>query len=236
MSGILRTAAIHSIDGGRRASGALKLCRCAMSGYAARNPYLKDFKYKDTVDVMDGKLRLSKDEHAMIDRFIRINQAGETAAVTIYKGQMAVLGRSDPQLKALLTHMRDQEVVHLETMDRHLADFRVRPTVLQPVAAAGGFMLGVVSALLGVRSAMTCTEAVETKIGAHYNDQLRDLHTLRHAQLDDLKRSIAKCRDEELEHLDTAVDHGARMAPLYRLQFELIKGGCGVAIWLCARI
>ncbi|KAJ1790773.1 ubiquinone biosynthesis monooxygenase Coq7 [Coemansia sp. RSA 2399] len=207
-----------------------------MSGHAARNPYLKDFRYKDTVDVKDGALRLAKEDHAMIDRFIRINQAGETAAVTIYKGQMAVLGRGDPELKTLLAHMRDQEVVHLETMDRHVVDFKVRPTVLQPVAAAGGYVLGVVSALLGVRSAMTCTEAVETKIGAHYNDQLRDLHALQHAELDDLKRSIAKCRDEELEHLDTAVDHGARMAPLYRLQFELIKGGCGVAIWLCARI
>ncbi|KAJ2088601.1 ubiquinone biosynthesis monooxygenase Coq7 [Coemansia sp. RSA 986] len=206
-----------------------------MSGQAARNPYLKDFKYRDTVEVKDGTLKLSKEEHAMIDRFIRINQAGETAAVTIYKGQMAVLGR-DPELKTLLTHMRDQEVVHLEIMDRHIADFKVRPTLLQPVAAVGGYVLGVVSALLGVRSAMTCTEAVETKIGTHYNDQLRDLHTLQHAELDELKRSIAKCRDEELEHLDTAVDHGARMAPLYRLQFELIKGGCGVAIWLCERI
>ncbi|KAJ2514278.1 ubiquinone biosynthesis monooxygenase Coq7 [Coemansia sp. RSA 2049] len=206
-----------------------------MSGYAARNPYLKDFKYRDTVEVKDGALSLTKEEHAMIDRFVRINQAGETAAVTIYKGQMAVLG-GNPELKTLLTHMRDQEIGHLEIMDRHIADFKVRPTLLQPAAVAGGYMLGVVSALLGVRSAMTCTEAVETKIGAHYNDQLRDLHKLNYPELDDLKHTIAKCRDEELEHLDTAVDHGARMAPLYKLQFELIKGGCAVAIWLCARI
>ncbi|KAI8321904.1 ubiquinone biosynthesis protein COQ7 [Martensiomyces pterosporus] len=171
----------------------------------------------------------------MIDRFIRINQAGETAAVTIYKGQLAVLGH-DPKLKRLLEHMRDQEVVHLQIMDKHIADFHVRPTILQPVAAVGGYILGVTSALLGMKSAMTCTEAVETRIGGHYNDQLRDLYLLKHKELDDLKRSIAKCRDEELEHLDTAVDHGAQLAPLHQLQFELIKGGCSVAIWLCARI
>ncbi|KAJ2794209.1 ubiquinone biosynthesis monooxygenase Coq7, partial [Coemansia helicoidea] len=75
-----------------------------------------------------------------------------------------------------------------------------------------------------------------TRIGMHYDDQLRDLHALPYEQLGELKRTIAKCRDEELEHLDTAVDHGARRAPLYKLQFELIKGGCGVAIWLCERI
>ncbi|KAJ1996583.1 ubiquinone biosynthesis monooxygenase Coq7 [Coemansia thaxteri] len=150
---------------------------------------------------------------------------------------MAVLGNAgDAKLKELLKHMREQEVVHLDIMDKHIIDYKVRPTILQPVAAVGGYILGVTSALLGVTSAMTCTEAVETRIGMHYNDQLRDLHKLKYPQLDELKQTIAKCRDEELEHLDTAVDHGAQMAPLHKLQFELIKGGCGVAIWLCERI
>ncbi|KAJ2288563.1 ubiquinone biosynthesis monooxygenase Coq7 [Coemansia sp. RSA 2706] len=218
----------------RAAAGRAVLTR-SMSGYAARNPYLKDFQFKNQVQVLDGELTLSSEEHAMIDRFIRVNQAGETAAVTIYKGQMAVLG-GKPDLRDLLIHMRDQEVEHLNIMDQHIRDFKVRPTLLQPVAAVGGYFLGMVSALLGVKSAMTCTEAVETRIGMHYNDQLRELHFLKHAQLDELKRTIAKCRDEELEHLDTAVDHGARMAPLYKLQFEAIKNGCGVAIWLCERV
>ncbi|KAI7825504.1 ubiquinone biosynthesis protein COQ7 [Kickxella alabastrina] len=172
----------------------------------------------------------------MIDQFIRVNQAGETAAVTIYKGQMAILGRQTPELKTLLAHMRDQEMVHLELMDQLIVDFKVRPTLLQPLAAVGGYMLGVTSALLGVKSAMTCTEAVETRIGGHYDDQLRDLYQLKYKELDELKGTIAKCRDEELEHLDTAVENGSQLAPLYKLQFELIKGGCGVAIWLCERI
>ncbi|KAJ2754627.1 ubiquinone biosynthesis monooxygenase Coq7 [Coemansia nantahalensis] len=206
-----------------------------MSGHAAHNPHLRDFKYRDTVRVLGGELALTRDEHAVIDRAVRVNQAGEMAAVAIYRGQLAALGR-DPALRELLVHMRDQEVGHLEIMDRHVRDFCVRPTLLQPVAAVGGYLLGAVSALLGTESAMTCTEAVETRIGMHYDDQLRDLHALPYEQLGGLKRTIAKCRDEELEHLDTAVDHGARRAPLYKLQFELIKGGCGVAIWLCERI
>ncbi|KAJ2809304.1 ubiquinone biosynthesis monooxygenase Coq7 [Coemansia guatemalensis] len=228
-------AALFRLTQAAAAARSRVLGRRAVSGYAAHNPYLKDFQYKDTVPVLDGALTLSKDEHSMIDRFIRVNQAGETAAVTIYKGQMAVLG-GDPGLRELLTHMRDQEEVHLEIMDKHIVDYRVRPTLLQPVAAVGGYILGVVSAMLGTKSAMTCTEAVETRIGMHYNDQLRDLHLLKHEQLEELKKTIAKCRDEELEHLDTAVDHGARMAPLYKMQFEFIKSGCSAAIWLCQRI
>ncbi|KAJ1937002.1 ubiquinone biosynthesis monooxygenase Coq7 [Linderina macrospora] len=210
------------------------ICR-SNSTLAPRNPYLKEFKYKDRVSVKNGELTLSADEHSMIDRFVRVNQAGETAAVTIYKGQMAVLGHN-PELRKLLTHMRDQEIVHLEIMDRHIRDFRVRPTLLQPVAAVGGYVLGMVTALMGVESAMTCTEAVETRIGNHYNDQLRDLHQLKYKELDELKRTIAKCRDEELEHLETAVEHGAKLAPLHELQFEFVKGGCSLAIWACERI
>ncbi|KAJ1850411.1 ubiquinone biosynthesis monooxygenase Coq7 [Coemansia sp. RSA 2703] len=206
----------------------------SLTSAAVHNPHLTT-RARQTVRVASGTLTLSKAEHAKIDRFLRINQAGETAAVTIYRGQMAVLGRN-PELREMLTHMRDQEAEHLRTMDRLVADFRVRPTVLQPVAAVGGYLLGVTSALLGVRSAMTCTEAVETRIGGHYNDQLRELHVMEHEGLDELKRCIAKCRDEELEHLDTAVENGSQLAPLYRLQFELIKGGCSVAIWLCDRI
>ncbi|KAJ2781136.1 ubiquinone biosynthesis monooxygenase Coq7 [Coemansia interrupta] len=207
----------------------------SLTSATVHNPHLAAPSYQTTVRVKNGSLTLSKSEHAKIDRFLRINQAGETAAVTIYRGQMAVLGR-DPGLKEMLAHMRDQEAEHLRIMDRHVVDFRVRPTVLQPIAAVGGYLLGVTSALLGVRSAMTCTEAVETRIGGHYNDQLRELHVMRHEGLDELKKSIAKCRDEELEHLDTAVENGSQLAPLYRLQFELIKGGCSVAIWLCDRI
>ncbi|KAJ2852635.1 ubiquinone biosynthesis monooxygenase Coq7, partial [Coemansia erecta] len=219
----------------RLSSARLSATKRRLSSASVHNPYLKEFKYKDTVRVKNGELTLTKEEHAKIDRFIRINQAGETAAVTIYKGQMAVLS-GDPHLKKLLTHMHDQEAVHLQIMDKHIVDFKVRPTVLQPVAAVGGYFLGVTSAFLGVKSAMTCTEAVETRIGNHYNDQLRDLYAMKYPQLEELKQTIAKCRDEELEHLDTAVDHGSQLAPLYKLQFELIKGGCGLAIWLCDRI
>ncbi|KAJ1725794.1 ubiquinone biosynthesis monooxygenase Coq7 [Coemansia erecta] len=207
----------------------------SLTSAAVHNPHLTAPSHQTSVRVKNGSLTLSKAEHAQIDRFLRINQAGETAAVTIYRGQMAVLG-GNAGLKKMLTHMRDQEAEHLRIMDRHVVDFRVRPTILQPVAAVGGYLLGVTSALLGVRSAMTCTEAVETRIGGHYNDQLRELHVMKHEGLDELKKSIAKCRDEELEHLDTAVENGSQLAPLYKLQFELIKGGCSVAIWLCDRI
>ncbi|KAJ1674046.1 ubiquinone biosynthesis monooxygenase Coq7 [Spiromyces aspiralis] len=82
---------------------------------------------------------------------------------------MAVLGK-DKRLRELLMHMKEQEDHHLATFNKKVGEYRVRPTILQPIAAIGGFALGTITALMGEKSAMTCTEAVETAIGTHYDE------------------------------------------------------------------
>lgn len=41
---------------------------------------------------------------------------------------------------------------------------------------------------------------------------------------------IHKFRDEEQEHHDTGLEHGAEQAPFYKLMTDVIKVGCKVAI------
>lgn len=43
-------------------------------------------------------------------------------------------------------------------------------------------------------------------------------------------------RDDELEHLDTAVDHFSQRAPAHALLSAVIGGGCKIAIEVCKRI
>jgi demethoxyubiquinone hydroxylase (CLK1/Coq7/Cat5 family) len=58
--------------------------------------------------------------------------------------------------------------------------------------------LGVGSALLGRNAAMACTQAVETVITQHYNDQLRQLHALPPSPaVEALISTVKKYRDEE---------------------------------------
>lgn len=55
---------------------------------------------------------------------------------------------------------------------------------------------------------MACTVAVETVIVDHYNDQLRTL--MEDPNVDkEILQTITKFRDEEQEHHDTGIDHGA---------------------------
>ena len=66
--------------------------------------------------------------------------------------------------------MWDQEKKHLAVMNQLQVQHQVRPTLLWEAAKAGGFALGVVTALMGKEAAMACTEAVETVIGEHYDE------------------------------------------------------------------
>ncbi|KAF8906060.1 ubiquinone biosynthesis protein Coq7 [Gymnopilus junonius] len=134
--------------------------------------------------------------------------------------------------------MWEQEKKHLAVMGKLQLQHNVRPTVLSEVAKVAGFGLGAVTALLGKEAAMACTEAVETVIGEHYDDQLEELELFssEHPSLPLLKDVIREFRDDELEHLDIAVENFSQRAPAHALLSSVVGGGCKIAIELCKRI
>ncbi len=165
-----------------------------------------------------------------VKRFIRVDHAGEYGAERIYSGQLAVLGRGPHA--GTLQHMKDQEVHHLETFSRLVAERRVRPTALLPVWHVAGFVLGAATAAMGVKAAMACTVAVEETIDAHYAAQQAELGE----DEAPLNETIERFRLEELEHRDIGIENGALQAPAYRLLTAVIKLGCKAAIRISERV
>ena len=161
---------------------------------------------------------------------VRVDHAGEYGAVRIYEGQLAVLGRSDDA--PILEHMAEQERTHRATFEEMVADRRVRPTALLPLWHMGGFALGAGAALLGREAAMACTVAVEEVIDEHYAGQIEELGD----DEPELRRVFEKFREEELEHRDTGLDHGAERAPAYRALTGAVRRATRLAIWLSERI
>ncbi|KAG0328881.1 ubiquinone biosynthesis monooxygenase Coq7 [Dissophora globulifera] len=180
-------------------------------------------------------LRLSKEQRAMLEQMIRVDQAGELGANWIYRGQYAVLG-SDKKVGPLLQNMWDQEKHHLKVFDGIISQYRVRPTLLRPFWEMAGFALGAGTALLGKEAAMACTEAVETVIGGHYNDQLKELLKIDHPDIAELRKIVQQFRDDELEHLETALEHDAQKAPQHEHISNFIKEGCKLAIWVSGKV
>ena len=163
-------------------------------------------------------------------QMLRVDHAGEYGAARIYAGQLAVL-RNNP-CAAVIRGMAEQERRHLETFEALVKANRVRPTALMPLWHVAGFALGAATALLGEKAAMACTVAVESVIDAHYANQEAALGVGDEA----LKATIARFRQEEKEHHDTGLAHGAEEAPGYGLLISAIKTATRMAIWLSIRV
>lgn len=174
----------------------------------------------------------------VIDEILRVNHAGEYGAVRIYQGQLSVLeeGSKEPSAHNVrasrsmtIQHMLEGEQKHLAYFEDQIKSHHSRPTLFLPLWHVGGYMMGKISALIGPKTAMLCTEAVEDVIDAHYRSQKQVLHDI---EQHDLADKIEEFRMEELEHRDTAIEHGSRSAPIYGVMRAVISKICKLAIWV----
>ena len=164
---------------------------------------------------------------------LRVDHAGEMAAVQIYRGQKRVFeagGRSG--IAADMGRMEAEEDVHLKRFEALLTEKQVRPTLMTPMWRLAAYGLGVGTALLGEKAAHACTEAVESVIGEHYADQAEEM-TDRDPEM---AAQFRQFRDEELAHHDHAIAEGAHEAPAYPVLSAAVKAGTRLAIWLSERI
>jgi ubiquinone biosynthesis monooxygenase Coq7 len=189
---------------------------------------------------------LTDEQRSFLSSCLRVNQAGELAATLIYTAQTPPVVAREPHLAPLMRHMYDQEAAHLRTFNALIAKHRVRPTALYPLWSAMATGLGWTTAVMGREAAMACTEAVETEIGGHYNAQIRRLIEMVTGweeegyevgeEFRELIATLRRIRDEELEHLDHAVEHDAQKAEPHWLLTGVIRAGCRGAIWVSERV
>lgn len=173
-------------------------------------------------------------QKARLAEILRVDQAGELAAVHIYRGQQAVMRQAPgrERIADQLGEMEGHEQVHLNRFNELLGERQVRPTLMSPVWRAAAFALGAGTALLGEKAAHACTEAVETVIEQHYAGQIAELEARDPA----LAAELSQFRDDELHHKDIAIGEGALEAPAYPLLSAVIRAGCRAAIKISEKI
>ncbi len=195
------------------------------------------FVYLDTMALKKKKTYKKKSSsnrathREILEEIIRVDHAGEYGATKIYDGQIAIFGKNS-KLGKTIQHMADQEQEHIDKFNELILEHRVRPTALLPLWNVAGYALGASTALMGEKAAMACTVAVEKVIGEHYQEQLEllgDDHK-------DLKKTISKFRDDELEHHDIGIEHDAENAPGYKIMSKVIELGCKTAIAISKKI
>ena len=200
-------------------------------------PALPETEIPETDPASNRRIPLARPGRGASQRrragILRVDHAGEYAAVHIYRAQRAVFeGRAGREsIAADMGGMQAQEAVHLARFDALLNAERVRPTIMTPVWRLAALALGTGTALMGEKAAHACTEAVESVIGEHYADQIAALKDRDPA----LAAELSVFRDEELAHHDHAVSHGSRDAPAYDLLSTVIRAGCRAAIKISER-
>lgn len=165
-------------------------------------------------------------------RYLRVDHAGEFGAIQIYRAQILIgrwLGRSQVAvLEDFLAHERR----HLATFGEVLAERGIRRCRSFALCGAGGYALGLITALLGERAVMACTRAVETVVNRHLQEQLAHL-----ADSDPRAHAaVASIVRDELEHRDVASEHVGRDDALTRAIDAVVAAATEAVIWTGMRL
>ena len=137
------------------------------------------------------------DNRKKIEEIIRVDLAGEKGAIEIYKGQLAII--KDKSLVKDIKEMLKKEEQHFRKFSELLIQYKVRPTVLDPIWKSGAFGLGLLSGALGKKATMACTEAVEEVIVEHYLEQSNFLKG-KDKVLEKVTKKFAADEKEHMEH------------------------------------
>ena len=111
------------------------------------------------------------------DRVIQVDHAGEQGAICVYRAQWAVAGLTAPSMRErladfLVHEKRHRSIFGAALMTRGLP--RARSYVL---CSAGGYVLGVVTGLLGRKAIAATTIAIERVVVRHLVAQRAALAT-----------------------------------------------------------
>ncbi|MGV3470027.1 demethoxyubiquinone hydroxylase family protein [Limnobacter sp.] len=158
---------------------------------------------------------------------IRTDHAGETGAVWIYKGILAV--SRNPEIRAFASEHLQTEQRHLNAMNELLPVFR-RSWLLVPWRLAG-FITGALPALFGKESVYRTIAAVETFVNLHYQEQIDKLNAL--GTHPALKAQLIEFQLDECAHRDEAAAKTTKPGGLIaRLWVGAIGSGSKVAVTL----
>ncbi|WP_333671981.1 demethoxyubiquinone hydroxylase family protein [Elioraea tepidiphila] len=163
---------------------------------------------------------------------LRSDHAGETGAVMIYRGILAI--SRDPAVRDFTERHKATEQGHLDLLDALLppAD-RSR---LLPLWRVAGWLTGALPALFGPRAVFATIDAVESFVDHHHRAQIDRLDAER--ILPEIRALLEHCRLEEVHHRDEAREagEGPRYSAALRLWGRIVGAGSAAAVAAAKRI
>ena len=166
-----------------------------------------------------------------LERELRSDHAGETGAVAIYRGILAM--SRNPSARDFATRHLATEARHLELMEQALP--LSRRSRLLPIWRAAGFITGALPALFGPRAIFITIDAVESFVDHHYAKQIEALTG--YYEWRDLRDTLENCWRDELEHRDEARQGaGSDQGLVARMWTRLVGIGSAAGVAIARRL
>lgn len=170
--------------------------------------------------------------HDLGNRILKVDHAGEHGAVNIYRGQILMA-------RFTARDMRDELVEFQSHEQRHRAIFaselrrRHHPRCRSYwLCGLGGYVLGLITGLLGRSAIATTTVAVEAVVLRHLQHQLSDLRGLDPEAV----AAIASIVAEEQQHHDRSALHVQAGSFWPRVLTPIVSASTETVIWLGMRL
>ena len=162
-------------------------------------------------------------------RILRVNHGGEHGAISIYNAQILAARLRAPDLLPFLREALEHERAHRARFRALMPTRDAKPCRLMWIWAIGGSVLGFTTGMLGREATLACTEAVETTVHRHLDDQIR----WSKGRDEGLRQVVEDIRTEEIAHIRFAVDN--REGRGFGWLSNLIAAATEALIWLSTR-
>jgi 3-demethoxyubiquinol 3-hydroxylase len=166
------------------------------------------------------------------NRILKVNHAGENGAIHIYAGQIFVARLTAPSMVTELREFKSHEEKHRAIFQEELERRGRRRCKSYWLCAVGGYVLGLVTGLIGRPAMAATTVAVEHVVLRHLKHQLAEL-----AGKDD-SAVLAICRivAEEQQHHDQSTSHLVDSHFWPKLLTPIVAASTESVIWLGMRL
>ena len=174
----------------------------------------------------------SLDTKSLGDRIIKVNHAGEHGAICIYSGQIHIARLTARSMVSDLTEFRSHEQRHRAIFGAELQR-RGRPRCRSYwLCGLGGYVLGLVTGVLGSSAIAATTVAVESVVLRHLEHQLATLRGSDPAAV----FAISAIVTEEQQHHDRSASHAQAGSFWPKVLTPVVSASTEAVIWLGMRL
>jgi 3-demethoxyubiquinol 3-hydroxylase len=159
---------------------------------------------------------------------LKVDHTGEHGAVSIYRGQRWVARWRAPSIRAEIEEFIAHEERHRALFAAELERRGVRRCRSYHLCGLGGWVLGLITGLIGPRAIALTTEAVESVVLRHLQHQLATLSSADPAAVAVIQQIV----EDEQEHHDRSAARLSSPRPFGRLLAPAVRAATETVIWL----